>query len=325
MTAWRERGACRCAPRSARKKFADYARRRDPRAGLGRGVRPSPISTERGGRRREPQLTPAGRRCSGRREAPYSDREAAKRDRGPSKVAVMPLLALVIIVLGAGLAAVAPLYLRLVRRELSRADRMERAARMLGLQFSRGDPAYPGSIGQAFPFELFSRGIEQTCENVMTGTLGGVPVTALDFLYVQQVDSGTRHPDGTADYRALRSEPARYACAVGAIGGHRPHVVIEPASMLPEVHVAPERVQLEWGDFNARYRVSSPERGFATALLDVDLMAWLVDLAPHLSLTWEVQRGDVLCRTHGLEPERLPELVGALVEFATRIGPGASA
>src|SRR3989442_1091293 len=212
MTAWRERGACRCAPRSARKKFADYARRRDPRAGLGRGVRPSPISTERGGRRREPQLTPAGRRCSGRREAPYSDREAAKRDRGPSKVAVMPLLALVIIVLGAGLAAVAPLYLRLVRRELSRADRMERAARMLGLQFSRGDPAYPGSIGQAFPFELFSRGIEQTCENVMTGTIGGVPVTALDFLYVQQVDSGTQHPDGTADYRALRSEPVRYAC-----------------------------------------------------------------------------------------------------------------
>src|SRR2546428_6339433 len=124
----------------------------------------------------------------------------------------MPLLALVVIVLGAGLAAVAPLCLRLVRRELSRADRMERAARMLGLQCSRGDPAYPGSIGQAFPFELFSRGIEQTCENVMTGTIGGVPLTALDFLYVQQVDSGTQHPDGTADYRALRSEPVRYGC-----------------------------------------------------------------------------------------------------------------
>ena len=28
-------------------KIADYARRRDPRAGLGRGVRPSPISTDR--------------------------------------------------------------------------------------------------------------------------------------------------------------------------------------------------------------------------------------------------------------------------------------
>jgi len=53
-------------------------------------------------------------------------------------------------------------------------------------------------------------------------------------------------------------------------------------------------------------------------------MAWLVDLAPRLPLTWEVQRGDVLCRTHGLEPERFPELVGALVEFARRIGPGAS-
>jgi hypothetical protein len=41
-------------------------------------------------------------------------------------------------------------------------------------------------------------------------------------------------------------------------------------------------------------------------------------------LTWEVQRGDVLCRTPGLEPERFPDLVRALVEFARRIGPGAS-
>jgi hypothetical protein len=48
--------------------------------------------------------------------------------------------------------------------------------------------------------------------------------------------------------------------------------------------------------------VSSPERDFATALIDVDLMAWLVDRVPRLALTWEVQRGDVLCRTQGLEP-----------------------
>ena len=299
------------------KKIADYARRRDPRAGLGRGVRPSPISTGRGGRRRDrSSLRPADEVVQG-----------AKRHTGTArslKSAVIPLLALVIIVLGATIAAAAPRYLRLVRRELSRSDRMERAARSLGLQFWRGDPAYPGSIGHAFPFELFSRGIEQTCENVMAGTIDGVPITALDLLYVQAVDTGRQHPDGAADYTELRSLPVRYACAIAAVGGHRPHVVIEPTSMMPDMLVAPERVELEWGEFNARYRVSSPERGFATALLDVDLMAWLVDLAPRLPLTWEVQRGDVLCRTHGLEPERFPELVRALVEFARRIGPGAS-
>jgi hypothetical protein len=32
-------------------------------------------------------------------------------------------------------------------------------------------------------------------------------------------------------------------------------------------------VRLEWGDFNARYRVISPDRGFAAALLDLELMA----------------------------------------------------
>src|SRR2546428_4132212 len=96
---------------------------------------------------------------------------------------------------------------------------MEQAARALGLRFSRGDPAYPGSIGHGFPFELFSRGIEQTCENVMSGTIDGVAVTGLDFLYVQQV----------ADDSELRSEPVRYACAVAAIGGDRPPALVEPA------------------------------------------------------------------------------------------------
>ena len=163
---------------------------------------------------------------------------------------------------------------------------MERAARSLGLQFWRGDPAYPGSIGHAFPFAPFSRGIEQTCEKVMAGTIDGVPITALDLLYVQAVDTGRQHPDGAADYTEPRSMPVRYACAIAAVGGHRPHVVIEPTSMVPDVLVAAERVELEWGEFNTRYRVSSPERGFATALLDVDLMAWLFDLAPRLPLTW---------------------------------------
>jgi hypothetical protein len=52
------------------------------------------------------------------------------------------------------------------------------AARGIGLRFSRDDPAYPGSTAFRYPFELFSRGIEQTCENFMAGTIGGVDVVA---------------------------------------------------------------------------------------------------------------------------------------------------
>src|SRR2546425_6465595 len=81
-------------------------------------------------------------------------REACTEPRALES-AVMPLVALVIVALGAVIGAIAPLYLRLVRRELSRAERMERAARTLGLRFSRGDPAHPGSIGFELPFELF--------------------------------------------------------------------------------------------------------------------------------------------------------------------------
>jgi hypothetical protein len=83
-------------------------------------------------------------------------------------------------------------------------------------------------------------------------------------------------------------------------------------------------VRLEWGDFNARYRVVSPDRGFAAALLDLGLMTWLVDEAPDLPLTWEIQRDQVLCRAPGLAPKDVAGLVTALPEFARRISRGAS-
>jgi hypothetical protein len=74
-----------------------------------------------------------------------------------------------------------------------------------------------------FPFELFSRGIEQTCENVMTGAVDGVAVIAFDFSYVHTVDS-----DGDPENDA-RSGPEFHSCALATVRGRRPHVVIEPA------------------------------------------------------------------------------------------------
>ena len=53
-------------------------------------------------------------------------------------------------------------------------------------------------------------------------------------------------------------------------------------------------------------------------------MTWLVDAAPDLPLTWEIQRDQVLCRAPGLTPKDFAGLVGALPEFARRIGRGAS-
>jgi len=85
------------------------------------------------------------------------------------------------------------------------------------------------------------------------------------------------------------------------------------------VGVAVVGLALKWGDFNARYRVFTSERNFAPAALDLDLMAWLVDEAPHLALTWELQRGLVLCRGQGIAPPEFRDLIGAAVGFASRI------
>jgi hypothetical protein len=221
--------------------------------------------------------------------------------------------------LGGAVAAVfAPLYLDRFRRELTRSDEIKAVAQGLGLRFSRTDPAYPGSTAFRYPFELFSRGIEQTCENFVFGIIGGVEVVVFDFLYRLRLDS-----DEELDEDA-RSEPVRFTCAVATVGGKRPHVIIEPASAPFTVRADGEPVRLEWGDFNARYRVISPDRGFASALLDLGLMAWLVDQAPRLALTWEIQRDQVLCRTPSLAPNDVPALVTAMPEFARRVARGAS-
>lgn len=195
---------------------------------------------------------------------------------------------------------------------------MREIAKGLGLRFSKTDPAYPASTAFRYPFELFSRGIEQTCENFVTGTLGRIDVVAFDFLYRLRLDSD-EEPNEHA-----RSEPIRFSCAVATVGGDRPHVVIEPASAPLPVRADGEPVRLEWGDFNGRYRVISPDRGFAAALLAVGLMAWLVDEAPPLALTWEIQRDQVLCRAPSLAPKDVAALVTALPEFARRIDRGAS-
>jgi hypothetical protein len=222
------------------------------------------------------------------------------------------------LLVGAVAAVLAPLYLDRFRRELSRADELEEIAVRLGLRFSGSDPAYPGSSAFRYPFELFSRGVEQTCENFITGTIKGVDLVVFDFLYRQRVDS-----DGESG-KDVRSEPIRFSCALTTVAGSRPHVVIEPASTSLSDRAGGEPVQLEWGDFNARYRVVSPDRGFAAALLDLGLMTWLVDQAPDLPLTWEIQREQVLCRAPGLAPKDVAGLVGALPEFARRISRGAS-
>ena len=231
----------------------------------------------------------------------------------------VPLILFVFVVLGAAAAAIfAPIYLDLFRRELTRADELEETARVLGLRFSRADPAYPGSSAFRFPFELFSRGIDQTCENFIMGTIDGVTVVTFDFLYRLRLDSDDE-PDGHS-----RSEPIRYSCALATVEGERPHVVVEPRSAAFDARADGEPVRLEWGDFNARYRVISPDRAFAAALLDVGLMAWLVDDAPPLPLTWEIQRDQVLCRAPSLPPNDIASLVKALPEFARRISRGAS-
>src|SRR5436853_7887400 len=100
----------------------------------------------------------------------------------------MPLIYLVFVAAGAAIAAiVAPVYVDLLRRELSRAQEIEKVAIGLGLRFSRMDPTYLRSTADRYPLSLYLRGVEQTYENFLVGTMQSVALMSFDMLYRHRV------------------------------------------------------------------------------------------------------------------------------------------
>ena len=210
-----------------------------------------------------------------------------------------------------------PSLLGLIQGELTRPSQMQLQARSLGLTFAAFDRAYVDQPALLSPFDFFLRRTEEACTNVMTGDVEGISVLAFDLIDVGAVQSSNllEVADGLG---AKTASPVRYSCVIAPLGTQWPHVVIEPASTPIGKRQGGEAVGLEWGQFNDRYRVTSADRAVVPMLLDVELMAWLVDTAPP-QLTWEVQDNRVLCRAPSVEPRVVADLVRVVTAFVRRI------
>lgn len=231
----------------------------------------------------------------------------------PAEGAALLLLVAVVVVA----AVIAPGYLRRLRGELSRTDELAEAARALGLAFSRRDPALPSNSAMAFPFELFSRGIEQRVENVVSGTYRGRPVVAFDFWWVERLAAEAPDPQ----QRGARSEHSR-TCAIAPFPGDTPYLRVSPEGVAAKLgHQAGiHDIELEWSDFNRAFHVVASDRKFATEFLDPPMLAWLHDHGR--PWTWEVQRGFLLCHGPRSDPRELVTMLDALVGARERLPRG---
>jgi hypothetical protein len=138
-------------------------------------------------------------------------------------------------------------------------------ATQLGFEFSPDDRW--NTFG--FPFALFGQGDGQGVENVMVGERNGVPVRLFDFWYY----------DETSDTNHNRSRSYhRFTCAALTIDADCPTLRIGHESVLSRIGSALgfHDVELEYDDFNRRYRVKCKDQKFAFSLLDGRMMEWLL-------------------------------------------------
>jgi hypothetical protein len=181
-------------------------------------------------------------------------------------------------------------------------------AQRIGFSFSQDDVEHVAGM----PFALFAKGDGREVDLIVTGTHNGLPMRMFDFMYYEN----------NSDGRGRRSRTYyRFTCALIQIPAGCPPLRLDHEGFLTRLgsHVGIRDVELEYDDFNQRFRVKCKEQKFAFTLLDGEMMQWLLD---HDGFeTVEVVGPWVLLAVSQLDPGRWPGLGGWLDEFHAHMPP----
>ena len=214
----------------------------------------------------------------------------------------LPLLLVPLLVAVAVVAGIVYAYYAKQRRR----DELAEFAAGHGLEYSPVDTRFLDQL----PFHLFSLGDGRGCENVLTGTWDGKPVTGADYwYYTESTDSKGNHQRNYHRFSVVLTDIALWL----------PAVRIEHESVLTRLghHLGFGDIEFESEDFNRRFRVSSADREFAFKLIDARLMAWLLRTAG--DHCYEVGGGQVLAYTGKRAPPELTTVFLASTAFVDHI------
>jgi hypothetical protein len=134
-----------------------------------------------------------------------------------------------------------------------------------GFEFSEQDPHDTVRL----PFALFDKGDGRRVENVMWGVRDDVATRLFDYWYY----------DESSDGRGSRSRTYhRFTCALLTIAADCPTLHITREGLLTRLAnaVGFKDVELEYDDFNRRFRVHCDDQKFAFSLLDGQMMEWMM-------------------------------------------------
>jgi hypothetical protein len=172
------------------------------------------------------------------------------------------------------------------------------------------------------PFPLFGKGDARGIRNVMYGTRGGVEVRAFDYWYRRGADRdrGVALPliGGPIGLAAWIGFTRRFSCAVAALPGSCPRLVVEPKGMSGRVmELVTAEVPLESEEFTRRFHVRCDDSRFAVAFLDPRVMETLLAVPGRPTLMLAENR--MLLVTRALRPAELIGLAQEVSELARRV------
>ncbi len=182
-------------------------------------------------------------------------------------------------------------------RKRGRSDLMGSEARRLRLRFAARDPF--DLLDE--PFALFQHAYSEI-DNVLWGAWGDLEVRVFDYAYTRS-----------------ENDERRYSCALAAIPGGWPTLVIRPESAITRLgdQVAMPGIEFELEAFNRAFDVRCDDRRFASAVVDQRLMEWLLGLGNESG--FEIRGRWILGCRDQVQPWELEGVLRMLADFVQRI------
>ena len=190
-----------------------------------------------------------------------------------------------------------------------RAAQIPAIAAKAGLQYSSSDPFACTRVS----FRIFTKGDGRAAENVLwRETDDGHVFRVFDYWYYKEQRD---------QYGNTSKTYTRFSCAMALVGSAWPDIAIVREGVLDKMvsAVSGGDIDFESEEFNRLFAVHCADRRFASALVDPQMLEFL--LSTRGVLNFEIKGRWLLVWTDPVKPALMPGLLRVAEEFVERIPP----
>ncbi len=187
-----------------------------------------------------------------------------------------------------------------------RAAELQSVAAQAGLEFSATDATRYDAMG----FDLFRKGDERSWKNVMWQASNPQGARVFEYQY-------TTHSTDSKGNRT--SSTTHHTVTVFDVPANCAHLTIGPENMATRLadHIGMRDIEFESEEFNRMFNIKCPDRQFASAFCDAQMMQWLMTNAD--KTRFELNNGFGIAYTSKMAPPALPAVLNFGQQFRAAI------